>query len=196
MELLPVSSTPQKSPITYQPCISKLQNLSFQIVFQDIRHNIMADRLTQLQDAVDELALQFVASLVWVNKHHDLVRVGKNDVVRKETKNSEGAAKVVEDVVLVRAIIAHTVTVDPLPEDQFKDGQLELARDLILKEQQIESLISVLPGLETSEKDQEETIQRLEQELKEEESRRKQALKEKEVVLEKLESVIRSVKRP
>ncbi|PQE29029.1 hypothetical protein CJF30_00004043 [Rutstroemia sp. NJR-2017a BBW] len=144
----------------------------------------MADRLTQLQDAVDELALQFVASLVWVNKHHDFVRVGKNDVVRKETKNGEGAAKVVEDVV------------DPLPEDQFKDGQLELARDLILKEQQIESLISVLPGLETSEKDQEETIQRLEQELKEEESRRKQALKEKEVVLEKLESVIRSVKRP
>jgi mediator of RNA polymerase II transcription subunit 21 len=96
----------------------------------------------------------------------------------------------------VCAIIADTVTVDPLPEDQFKDGQLELARDLILKEQQIESLISVLPGLETSEKDQEETIQRLEQELKEEESRRKQALKEKEVVLEKLESVIRSVKRP
>ncbi|KAM3077113.1 RNA polymerase II mediator complex subunit [Clarireedia jacksonii] len=143
----------------------------------------MADRLTQLQDAVDELALQFVASLVWVNKHHDLVRVGKNDVVRKETKNGEGAPKVVEDV-------------DPLPEDQFKDGQLELARDLILKEQQIESLISVLPGLETSEKDQVETIQRLEQELKEEESRRKQALKEKEVILEKLESVIRSVKRP
>ncbi|PQE31411.1 hypothetical protein CJF32_00002006 [Rutstroemia sp. NJR-2017a WRK4] len=154
----------------------------------------MADRLTQLQDAVDELALQFVASLVWVNKHHDFVRVGKNDVVRKETKNGEGAAKVVEDVC---AIIADTViVVDPLPEDQFKDGQLELARDLILKEQQIESLISVLPGLETSEKDQEETIQRLEQELKEEESRRKQALKEKEVVLEKLESVIRSVKRP
>jgi mediator of RNA polymerase II transcription subunit 21 len=97
----------------------------------------------------------------------------------------------------VCAIIADTViVVDPLPEDQFKDGQLELARDLILKEQQIESLISVLPGLETSEKDQEETIQRLEQELREEESRRKQALKEKEVVLEKLESVIRSVKRP
>lgn len=97
---------------------------------------------------------------------------------------------------MVCVIISDTVTVDPLPEDQFKDGQLELARDLILKEQQIESLISVLPGLENSDKDQEGTIQRLEQELKEEESRRKQALKEKDVILEKLESVIRSVKRP
>lgn len=85
---------------------------------------------------------------------------------------------------------------DPLPPDQFKEGQIELARDLITKEQQIESLISILPGLENSEKDQEETIQRLERELKEEELRRQEAVKAKEAVLERLEGVIRSVKRP
>jgi mediator of RNA polymerase II transcription subunit 21 len=86
--------------------------------------------------------------------------------------------------------------VDPYPADVFKAGQKELAQDLILKEQQIEYLISVLPGLENSEKDQEQTIRRLEEELKEAEARRMEAVKEKEAILAKLEVVIRSVKRP
>jgi len=86
--------------------------------------------------------------------------------------------------------------VDPYPVDVFKAGQKELAQDLILKEQQIEYLISVLPGLENSEKDQAQTIRQLEEELREAETRRKEAVKEKEAVLARLESIIRSVKRP
>lgn len=78
----------------------------------------------------------------------------------------------------------------------FQAGQRELAQDLILKEQQIEYLISVLPGLENSEKDQEQTIQQLEEELKVAEFKRKEAVKEKEAILGRLETVIRSVKRP
>lgn len=89
-----------------------------------------------------------------------------------------------------------TLIVDALPLDQFKAQQRELAQDLILKEQQIEFLISILPGLENSEKDQEETIKQLERELQVAEAERKQALKEKEEVLARLEGVIRSVKRP
>lgn len=54
----------------------------------------------------------------------------------------------------------------------------------------------MLPGLENSEKDQEGMIQQLEVELKEAEVRRREALKEKEAVLARLEGVIRSVKRP
>ncbi len=87
-------------------------------------------------------------------------------------------------------------SVDPKPADVFNAGQRELARDMILKEQQIEVLISQLPGLENSEKDQEQMIRQLEEELKAAEEARKEAVKEKEEVLEKLESVIRSVKRP
>lgn len=85
---------------------------------------------------------------------------------------------------------------EPLPADVFKAGQKELAQDLILKEQQIEYLISVLPGLENSEKDQEQTIRQLEEELKIAEERRKEAVVEKQAVLSRLEGVIRSVKRP
>jgi mediator of RNA polymerase II transcription subunit 21 len=71
-----------------------------------------------------------------------------------------------------------------------------LAQDLILKEQQIEYLISSLPGLDNSEEDQEKLIRQLEEELKVAEEKRKEAVKEKEEVLAKLDEVIRSVKRP
>jgi len=86
--------------------------------------------------------------------------------------------------------------VDPYRADVFKAGQRELAQDLIIKEQQIEYLISVLPGLENSERDQEQTIRQLEEELKVAEERRREAVKGREVVLAKLENVIRGVKRP
>lgn len=84
----------------------------------------------------------------------------------------------------------------PHPPNVFKAGQKELAQDLILKEQQIEYLISRLPGLENSERDQEQMIKQLEEELKIAEEERKKAVKEKEAVLERLEGIIRSVKRP
>ncbi len=89
-----------------------------------------------------------------------------------------------------------SITVEPYPADVFKAGQLELAQDLIVKEQQIELLISLLPGLENSEKDQEEAIKQLEEELKAAEEERKAAHQEKQEVLAKLEKVIRSVRRP
>jgi len=65
-----------------------------------------------------------------------------------------------------------------------------------MKEQQIELLISVLPGLDNSENDQERMIRQLEDELKAAEEKRREAVKEKEEVLARLEGVIRSVKRP
>jgi len=143
----------------------------------------MADRLTQLQDAVDQLANQFVASLYYVNRHHDLQTLSPSDVVQPEKK-------------LEAEIDPREREVDPHPADVFKAGQKELAQDLILKEQQIEYLISVLPGLDNSEKDQEQTIRQLEKELKVAETKRKEALKEKEAILARLENVIRIVRRP
>jgi len=124
------------------------------------------------------LAHQFVASLHYIHKHHDLQTLGPTDKVRDLPKEVEERE------------------VDPYRADVFKAGQCELAQDLIIKEQQIEYLISVLPGLENSEKDQEQTIRQLEEELKVAEERRREAVKEKEVVLAKLENVIRGVKRP
>lgn len=65
----------------------------------------------------------------------------------------------------------------------------------MLKEQQIEFLISVLPGIGTSERDQEERLKALEAELRVAEEERARAVREKEEVLERLDGVIRGVRR-
>lgn len=72
---------------------------------------------------------------------------------------------------------------------------VELARDLILKEQQMEYLISNLPGLDNSEREQEQLIRDLEEELKAAEAQRLEAVKEKQEVLGKLNQVLRGVRR-
>ncbi|KAG6039529.1 hypothetical protein E4U41_002499 [Claviceps citrina] len=138
----------------------------------------MGDRLTQLQDAVDQLAQQFVASLHFVHKRHDLATLGPNDKIRDVKQEP------------------HQKEVDPLPADEFAAGLKELARDLIIKEQQIEVLISNLPGLDNSERDQERSIRDLEEDLKAAEAQRLEALKERDQILGELDAVIRSVRRP
>lgn len=73
---------------------------------------------------------------------------------------------------------------------------MELSRDLITKEQQIEYLISMLPGLQNTEEDQERYIKDLEEELKEAENQRQEALKERDQILAQLDRVIKSIRRP
>ncbi|OTB09848.1 hypothetical protein K445DRAFT_362019 [Daldinia sp. EC12] len=134
----------------------------------------MGDRLTQLQDAVDQLAQQFVACVHYINRHHNLETMNATDQIRDVKQEP----------------------VDPHPEDVFKAAQVELAQDLITKEQQIELLISLLPGLDNSEQDQERNIKELEEELKVAEAQRQEAIKEKEDTMAKLDAVIRSIRRP
>ncbi|CAG9997784.1 unnamed protein product [Clonostachys byssicola] len=140
----------------------------------------MGDRLTQVQDAVDQLAQQFVAALWFVQRRHDLETLGPKDKIF--TPKQDGQAPPPE--------------VDSLPVDDFRAGLTELSRDLITKEQQIEYLISMLPGLQNSEQDQERAIKELEEDLKAAESQRREALKERDQILAELDQVIRSIRRP
>lgn len=66
----------------------------------------------------------------------------------------------------------------------------------MIKMKEIDYLIDSLPGLENSERDQEQKIRDLEQELRISEAERAEAVREKEVVLARLEGVIRGIKRP
>ncbi|TPX14998.1 uncharacterized protein E0L32_004828 [Thyridium curvatum] len=138
----------------------------------------MGDRLTQLQDAVDQLAQQFVACIYFNSRHHDLDKLGTSDAIR-ELKPEEQRGDV-----------------EPIPPEEFKSGQLELARDLIYKEQQIEYLITTLPGIDNSEEDQEQYIKELEEELKVAEAQFQEASKEKDTILAKLDEIIQSIRRP
>lgn len=59
----------------------------------------------------------------------------------------------------------------------------------------MEYLISNLPGLDNSEREQEQLIRDLEEELKVAEAQRLEAVKEKQEVLGKLNQVLRGVRR-
>ncbi|KAK3369020.1 mediator complex, subunit Med21 [Lasiosphaeria ovina] len=135
----------------------------------------MGDRLTQLQDAADQLVDQFIACYYYIERHHELETFGPNDKIHDLKDNPK--------------------EVDSFPPDVFQAGQLELARDLITKEQQIEYLISSLPGLDNSEHDQEQLIKDLEEELRVAEAQRLDAIKEKDEILVRLDQVLRSIRR-
>ncbi|KAJ5550511.1 hypothetical protein N7535_001547 [Penicillium sp. DV-2018c] len=83
----------------------------------------------------------------------------------------------------------------PAPDSPrtFASRQRELARDLIIKEQQIEYLISVLPGVRASESEQEARIRELEKELRDVEIRRTAKVRELKKLRGRLESVIGAV---
>jgi len=85
----------------------------------------------------------------------------------------------------------------PAPDSPrtFAYRQRELARDLIIKEQQIEYLISVLPGIGSSEAEQEARIRELEKELRAAEEERERKARELRKLGRKLERVLGAVER-
>lgn len=85
---------------------------------------------------------------------------------------------------------------DPHPPEVFRQNLVELARDLVIREQQIEMLISTLPGLENTAGDQERAIRELDEQLREAERQRQEAVQEKRQILTRLDKVVKSVRRP
>ncbi|KAL1965518.1 hypothetical protein VTN77DRAFT_5601 [Rasamsonia byssochlamydoides] len=77
----------------------------------------------------------------------------------------------------------------------FAYRQRELARDLIIKEQQIEYLIGRLPGIGSSEAEQEARIRELEGELRQVEAERERKARELRLLGRKLEVVLGAVER-
>jgi mediator of RNA polymerase II transcription subunit 21 len=83
----------------------------------------------------------------------------------------------------------------PDPPEAFQASLRELARDLIMKEQQIEYLIDVLPGIGQSERAQEARMKELEAQLRDVEGERREAVREKEALVQRLDEVIARVRR-
>ncbi|KAK9450545.1 mediator complex, subunit Med21 [Limtongia smithiae] len=126
----------------------------------------MADRLTQLQNSVDQLAVQFYSALHYLDTHHDFVPL-------------QDEPKVVD---------AQVAT----PDDPavFKAAQAELARDILLKARQIDLLIASLPGADVSEENQLARVRQLEQDLEDAETERQNWLARRKELLAKCDSVI------
>ncbi|EGD87328.1 hypothetical protein H112_05868 [Trichophyton rubrum D6] len=83
----------------------------------------------------------------------------------------------------------------PDSSNTFAQRQRELARDLIIKEQQIEYLISVLPGIGSSEAEQEARIRQLADELREAEKIRRRKRKQMKKLAESIDGLLEAVSR-
>lgn len=80
-------------------------------------------------------------------------------------------------------------------KEEFNGDLNEMAKDLVVKSQQIELLIANLPGVNSSEAEQVQRMKELERELEELEGERLQAVKGKDVLLKKVEDKIMGVGR-
>jgi mediator of RNA polymerase II transcription subunit 21 len=167
----------------------------------------MADRLTQLQDCLDQLLVQMYASLHYIDTHHsaksipgqvdqftpvqDLVpatqttAVGTQPTQQLGTQLGTQASPMTAQGTQATQATQATQDADAAPEQPpssqyprpdppnlFDQRMTELAQDLVLKEQQIEVIISSLPGIGNSQKAQESRLRALNRELKQVEKER------------------------
>lgn len=91
------------------------------------------------------------------------------------------------------AVSDPNVPPEPDSAQTFARRQRELARDLIIKEQQIEYLISVLPGIGSSEAEQENRIRELGKELKRVEGEKEEKARDLRVLRRRLERMLEAV---
>lgn len=119
----------------------------------------------------------FIAGLYYVERHHDLSPFTAADKI-PDLKPEQPRE------------------VDALDPPAFRDGQAEIARDLIVQAQRIEYLVSELPGLQNSERDQLRIISGLEEEIAGLEGQRLEAVRERDEVFGQLDKLLRSVQRP
>ena len=163
----------------------------------------MADRLTQLQDCLDDMLTQMYATLNYIQTRHPYgvipgqpqgpnFKLAGDDDDKEEKKsktnangNTNGDAKQQRE----------TATPPPETPDRFDAALRDLAQDLVLKQQQAETIIKSLPGIGTSEQDQVKRIEELGTELKEMEVEREKKEVEKEALVNVLGEAILKVKR-
>ncbi|CAD0083997.1 unnamed protein product [Aureobasidium vineae] len=173
----------------------------------------MADRLTQLQDCLDDLATQMFASIRYIQTRHQFASIADQPDMSDptapnapaplqpnaapDTLTASAAEQGGPNAVALQQQQEQDPDQPPRPDDPatFQAALRELARDLVLKEQQIEYLISVLPGIGESEANQSQRIQALEKELREADEERKTALAEREAMLDKLGALAGECKR-
>ena len=121
-----------------------------------------------MQKSLDQLVTQFFSSLNYINTNHDFQPLN-------------GEAKV-EDPQL-----------NPAPGDQFQASLGELSQDIAKKAKQIENLIDSLPGIETSEKDQLESLSSLEKELRAVRAEEAKVVKERQNLLARCDKLVMQI---
>ncbi|KAI6819843.1 hypothetical protein KC332_g9740 [Hortaea werneckii] len=172
----------------------------------------MTDRLTQLQDAIDNmLTLQFTLQIYNQTKHPYADIPGQLSQAPKETKTEAGQLtngdtttqqpngpsqpqKQAQQQAQQEGPEEEKPPVPDTPEN-FERALRELAQAMVLQEQQMEVLINSLPGLERNEAEQVQRMKALEAELREVEAERVKAEEERVKMLDALGGVMVGARR-
>ncbi|KAK5112356.1 hypothetical protein LTR62_004319 [Meristemomyces frigidus] len=174
----------------------------------------MADRLTQLQDALDNQMTLMYATINYIKTRHPYADIpGQpsqapepvalpviNGTTSQPTSNGHssqpnGPARGTEAAPTNDEQATRTGSPRPEQPSTFNAALHELARDLVLQEQQIEILINSLPGLGSSEESQTRRMRELEAELRVVEEERLQAEKKREAMIKRLGDVLTRTQR-
>ncbi|KAF2161161.1 hypothetical protein M409DRAFT_69997 [Zasmidium cellare ATCC 36951] len=167
----------------------------------------MADRLTQLQDFVDDLLSQMYASLNYVYNKHPYGEFPDQPSQAPQASQSEPTANGVapaangdgaasqQTPAAGQANAQDDSPTAPDSADKFNAAMHEMAQELVLKEQQIEIVIKSLPGIGVNEADQEKRMRELEVELRQMEEERAKKESEKQAMVDLLGDMISKVKR-
>jgi mediator of RNA polymerase II transcription subunit 21 len=156
------------------------------------------DILTQLQTCYDQLLTQFFSTVSYLSQRHPLVAPDPDpsnpltyppSTNTTENSNQDGASQNTAGIGIEDAERA-PYPLRPVPSDVFANAQQELAEDLVSKGQQIQLLISRLPGIGRGEEQQAEEIKVLVEKVREMEKARKQKRKEMREYVRKLDDVI------
>ncbi|KAH7351418.1 mediator complex, subunit Med21 [Pyrenochaeta sp. MPI-SDFR-AT-0127] len=156
----------------------------------------MGDKLTQIQDALDNLLQMMTNDLLYIrNNAPPSVPPGQQRLDSFAEMEARNAAENTQSSTNPSQPSQAAPADAPLPPspEQFQADIKQMAIDMTEKHGQIEKLIATLPGLNSSEKEQVERMKELEKELEDLEGERVQAVKEKETLLKMVEEKIMGV---
>ncbi|EXJ82531.1 hypothetical protein A1O3_06344 [Capronia epimyces CBS 606.96] len=165
-----------------------------------------SDILTQLQTCYDQLLTQFFSTISYLSQRHPLVAPDPdpNDpftyppsaTTATQTPGGDqsqpqgsGPQPGPEDT------DRSAYPLRPVPPQTFAKAQRELAEDLVQKGQQIELLISRLPGIGRGEEQQAEEIRVLAEKVRDMEEKRKAKRREMKAYVKRLDEVIMGMSR-
>ncbi|KAL5114646.1 RNA polymerase II mediator complex subunit [Pleosporales sp. CAS-2024a] len=151
----------------------------------------MSDILTQIQDELDFLLNMMQRQIGHIVLHAPPSvppgqhRVDTFDEIKAKTTSTDNT----------QSTKPAQPTADKISPEQFRQDIKEFATDIVIKQQQVEALIASLPGLNVSEEQQLARMKDLELEWEALEDERRQAVREKEMLLKRVEDKIMSVGR-
>lgn len=147
------------------------------------------DVLTQLQIEYNQLLTQYFSTYSYLAQRHPLLAPQEIPDLKFTSQKIAPTGPGSEDTEKI------PYPLQPQDQKTFDDAQQELAEDLVLKTQQIQSLIARLPGIDQDEQQQAEDIRKLAVQVEDVEKERRAKRKEMRQLVKRLDAVIGGMSR-